>query len=145
MNLFVIMMLLNMALVWLMIYFSICLMIIVLKWYFEITFIPLKKDCADRPFESTSISSLGQHNRWKIFYDSRFEMIYDFHFEMSNAFLFSFWNALWLSFRNEGAKFSYTKLFSSGEPRIFYWRKYPIIYIFRTQLFYARLSPYPCV
>ena len=82
MNLFVIMMLLNMALVWLMIYFSICLMIIVLKWYFEITFIPLKKDCADRPFESTSISSLGQHNRWKIFYDSRFEMIYDFHFEM---------------------------------------------------------------
>ena len=72
---------------------------------------------------------------WKIFYDSRFEMIYDFHFEMSNAFLFSFWNALWLSFWNEGAKFSYTKLFSSGLPRIFYWRKYHIIYIFRTQLF----------
>ena len=32
-----------MALVWLMIYFSICLMIIVLKWYFENTFIFLKK------------------------------------------------------------------------------------------------------
>lgn len=51
MNLFVIMMLLNMALVWLMMYSSICLMIIVLKCsmiivsreYFEITFISRKK------------------------------------------------------------------------------------------------------
>ena len=72
---------------------------------------------------------------WKIFYDSRFEMIYDFHFEMSNAFLFSFWNALWLSFRNEGAKFSYTKLFSSEKNQIFYWRKCIYYYYFRTQLF----------
>ena len=78
---------------------------------------------------------------WKIFYDTRFEMIYDFHFEMSNAFLFSFWNALWLSFWNEGANFSYTKLFSSGEPRIFYWRKYCIFYYFRTQLFTQGLVP----
>ena len=78
---------------------------------------------------------------WKIFYDSRFEMIYDFHFEMSNAFLFSFWNALWLSFRNEGAKFSSTKLFSSGEPRIFYWRKCTYYYYFRTQLLTQGLVP----
>ena len=80
-----------------------------------------------------------------IFYALRFDMIYDFHFEMSKALMFTFWNALWLSFRNEGAKFSYTKLFSSGEPQIFYWRKYPIIYIFSYTVFYARLGPYPCV
>ena len=78
---------------------------------------------------------------WKIFYDSRFEMIYDFHFEMRNEFLFSFWNALWLSFRNEGAKFSSPELFSSKESDIFYWRKYPIIYIFRTQFFTQGLVP----
>ena len=109
MNLFVIMMLLNLALVWLMMCFSICLriiisiclMIIILGWYFEITFIPLKKDCADHPFESTFISSLGQHNLWKQFFMPfvlkwymtfiskwakrsylHFEMLYDFHFEM---------------------------------------------------------------
>ena len=78
---------------------------------------------------------------WKIFYDSRFEMIYDFHFEMSNAFLFSFWNALWLSFRNEGAKFSSTELFSSGEPQIFYWRKCIYYYYFRTQFFTQGMVP----
>ena len=91
-------------------------------------------------FEIRSAQSLKA-----ILYAPHFEMIYDFHFEMSKAFLFSFWNALWLSFRNEGAKFSYTKLFSSGEPQIFYWRKYPIIYIFSYTAFYARLGPYPCV
>ena len=56
-----------------------------------------------------------------------FEMLYDCHFEM------------------RGTKFSYTKLFSSGEPQIFYWRKHPIIYIFRTQLFAQCLCPYTCV
>ena len=131
-----------MALVWLMIVFS--------KWYitylFEMIFwnyfLSLKKRIV-----LTVLSRLLTFRYqvsticWKIFYDSRFEMIYDFHFEMSNAFLFSFWNALWLSFWNEGAKFSYTKLFSSGEPRIFYWRKYPIIYIFRTQFFTQCLVP----
>ena len=108
---------------------------IFLKWYFEITFFPLKKDCADRHFEITYFSISGQHNLLKDFLWFRFEMIYDFHFEMSNAFLFSFWNALWLSFRNEGAKFSSTELFSSGEPQIFYWRKCIYYYYFRTQLF----------
>ena len=56
-----------------------------------------------------------------------FEMLYDCHFKM------------------RGTKFSYTKLFSSGEPQIFYWRKHPIIYIFRTQLFAQCLCPYTCV
>ena len=74
---------------------------IFLKWYFEITFIPSKKDCADHPFESTFISSLGQHNRWKQFFMLlvlkwymtfiskwamrsyfHFETLYDCHFEM---------------------------------------------------------------
>ena len=109
---------------------------IFLKWYFEITFIPSKKDCADRPFEITYFSISGQHNLWKQFFMPfvlkwymtfiskwamrsyfHFEMLYDCHFKM------------------RGTKFSYTKLFSSGEPRIFYWRKYLILYIFRTQLF----------
>ena len=48
--------------VWLMIYFSICSMIIVSREYFEITFISRKKDCADRPFEITYFSISGQHN-----------------------------------------------------------------------------------
>ena len=80
-----------MALVWLMIYFSICLMIIisicsmiiVSREYFEITFIPLKKDCADRPFEITYFSISGQHNLLKDF------------------LWFPFRNDIWLSFRNE--------------------------------------------
>ena len=72
-----------MALVWLMIYFSICSMTIVLKWYFEITFIPSKKDCADHPFEITYFSISGQHNLLKDF------------------LWFPFRNDIWLSFRNE--------------------------------------------
>ena len=135
------MMLLNMALVWLMIYFSICPMIIVLKWYFEITFIPSKKDCADRPFEITFFSISVQHNLLKDF------------------LWFPFRNYIWLSFRNEqkspiyilkwfmtvickwAEKFSYTKLFSSWILNTIYWRKYPVIYIFRTQLFTQGLVP----
>ena len=44
---------------------------------------PVKKDCADRPFEITYFSSLGQHNLLKDF------------------LWFPFWNDIWLSFRNE--------------------------------------------
>lgn len=55
-----------------------------------------KKDCADRRFEITFFSRLGQHNLQINFYAIHFEMINAFHFEMSKAFLFSFWNALWL-------------------------------------------------
>ena len=136
MNLFVIMMLLNMALVWLMMYFSICLMIIisicsmiiVSREYFEITFISRKK---------------------RIVLTVRLRL-FTFRYQVStisesNLLCFAFWYDIWLSFANEQAKFSYTKLFSSGEPRIFYWRKYPIIYIFSYTAFYARLGPYPCV
>ena len=46
-------------------------MIIVLKWYFEITIISSKMDCADRPFEIIFFSSFGQHNLWK-----QFSMLY---------------------------------------------------------------------
>ena len=154
MNLFVIMMLLNMALVWLMIYFSICLMIIisicsmiiVSREYFEITFISRKKGlCWPSVWDYLLFDIRSAQSLKAIFYALRFEMIYDFHFEMSNVFLFSFWNALWLSFWNEGAKFSYTKLFSSEKNQIFYWRKCIYYYYFRTQFFYARLGPYPCV
>ena len=114
---------------------------IFLKWYFEITFIPLKKDCADRPFEITFFSISGQHNLLKDFLYSRFEMIYDFHFEMSKGVPFTFWNDLWLSFWNEGAKFSSIELFSSEETQIFYWRKCTYYYYFRTQLFTQGLVP----
>ena len=78
-----------MVTVQLMIYFLKCYMTIILKWYFESIFIS-KKDCADRHFEITFFSRLGQHNLQNDFYAIRFEMIYDFHFEMSKAFLFSF-------------------------------------------------------
>ena len=134
-----------MALVWLMIYFSICLMIIVLKWYFEITFIPRKKDCADRPFEITYFSISGQHNLLKDF------------------LWFPFWNDIWLSFRNEQSAYVYIlKCFMTvilkwgGENFV-----HKIIFVRRTQnilltkimhfllfsytAFYARLSPCPCV
>ena len=135
-----------MALVWMMIYFSICLMIIVLKWYFEITFISRKKGLCWPSFRDYLLFDIRSAQsaerffmipvlKWYMTFISKwvkasylhFEMLYDCHFEM------------------RGTKFSYTKIFSSGEPRIFYWRKYCIFYYFRTQLFYARLGPYPCV
>ena len=124
-----------MALVWLMMYFSICLMIIisicsmiiVSREYFEITFISRKKDCADRPFEIIYISISGQHNLWK-----QFLMLHGLRWYMTFI-------CKWAE------KFSYTKLFSSGEPRIFYWRKYCIFYYFRTPLFAQCLCPYTCV
>ena len=130
-----------MALVWLMIYFSICSMTIVLKWYFEITFIPSKKDCADHPFEITYFSISGQHNLLKDF------------------LWFPFRNDIWLSFRNEQCvpifilKCFMTVISKWGD-KIFvhriifvkrigniYWRKYLILYIFRTQFFTQGLVP----
>ena len=143
-----------MALVWLMIYFSICLMIIisicsmiiVSREYFEITFISRKKGLCwpsvrdyllfdIRSAQSTERFFMIPVLKWYMTFISKwvkasylhFEMLYDCHFEM------------------RGTKFSYTKLFSSGEPQIFYWRKHPIIYIFRTQLFAQCLCPYTCV
>ena len=124
-------MLLNMALVWLMMYFSICLMIIisicsmiiVSREYFEITFISRKKGlCWPSVWDYLHFDIRSAQSIKAIFDALRFEMIYDYRLQMSR-------------------KFSYTKLFSSGEPQIFYWRKYPIIYIFRTQFFTQGLVP----
>ena len=150
MNLFVIMMLLNMALVWLMMYFSICLMIIisicfmiiVSREYFEITFISRKKGLCwpsvwdylhfdIRSAQSAERFFMIPVSKWYMTFISkwamrsyfRFEMLYDCHFEM------------------RGAKFSSTELFSSGEPQIFYWRKCIYYYYFRTQLFTQGLVP----
>ena len=98
-------MLLNMALVWLMMYFSIWLMIIVSREYFEITFISRKKGlCWPSVWDYLHFDIRSAQSLKAICYALRFDMIYDFHFEMSNAFLFTFWNALWLSFWNEGDK-----------------------------------------
>ena len=135
MDIFVIMMLLNMALVWLMMYVSICLMIIILicsmiivsREYFEITFISRKKGLCWPSVWYYLLFDIKSAQSIKAIFDApRFEMIYDFHLQMSR-------------------KFSYTKLFSSGESRIFYWRKYCIFTIFSYTVFYARLGPYPCV
>ena len=138
-------MLFNMALVWLMIYFSICSMTIVLKWYFEITFIPSKKDCADRPFEITYFSISGQHNLLKDF------------------LWFPFRNDIWLSFRNEqcvpifilkcfmtviskwGGKIFVHKIILVRKTLNILMTKIPLFYIFRTQLFAQCLCPYTCV
>ena len=110
------MMLLNMALVWLMMYFSICLMIIVLKWYFEITFISRKKGLCWPSFLILltfwyQVSTIC----YNIFDAHRFDMLYDYRLQMSRT------------------KFSYTKLFSSGILEEIYWRKYVVFYIFRVE------------
>lgn len=134
-----------MALVWLMFYFSICSMIIVLKWYFEIIFIPQKR------IVLTVLLRLLSFRVWvstiyrKIFYDSRFEMIYDFHFEMSKGVLFTFWNALWLSFWNEGDKiFVHKIIFVRRTPNILLTKILHNLY-FSYTVFYVRLGLYPCV
>ena len=137
MNLFVIMMLLNMALVWLMMYFS--------KWYFEIIFFPLKKDCADGPFEITYFSISGQHNLLKDF------------------LWFPFRNDIWLSFRNEQCvpifilkcfmtvilkwgveNFRTQNYYGQENTKYFNDEKTTFLY-FSYTVFYARLGPYPCV
>ena len=58
---------------------------------FEIIFLKhfhSQKDCADRHFEITLFSRLGQHNPQNDFHAIHFEMIYDFHFEMRAAKIF---------------------------------------------------------
>ena len=143
-----------MALVWLMMYFSICLMIIisicsmiiVSREYFEITFIYRKKRIV-----LTVLLRLFSFRVWvstiyrKIFYDSRFEMIYDFHFEMSKGVLFTFWNALWLSFWNEGDKIFVHKIISVRRTPNILLTKIQLLLLFSYTVFYARLGPYPCV
>ena len=87
-------MLLNMALVWLMMYFSICLMIIISIWsmiivsreYFEITFISRKKGLCWPSFWDYLHFDIRSAQSIKAIFDApRFEMIYDFHLQMSRA------------------------------------------------------------
>ena len=86
------MMLLNMALVWLMMYFSICFMIIisicsmiiVSREYFEITFISRKKGlCWPSVWDYLHFDIRSAQSIKAIFDAPRFEMIYDFHLQMS--------------------------------------------------------------
>ena len=136
-------------LIWLLydwwLYFRNDILPIFLKWYFEITFISSKKDCADHPFESTFISSLGQHNLWKQFICP------------------SFWNDIWLLFRNEQSAYVYilkcfmtvilkwgvenfrTQTFFRQENTKYFNDENTTFLYFSYTVFYARLGPYPCV
>ena len=77
----------------------------------------LKKDCADRPFEIIFFSISGQHNHWK-----QFSMLYVLKWYMTFI-------CKW------GGKIFVHKIIFVRKNQIFYWRKYLILYIFRTQLF----------
>ena len=136
-------------LIWLLydwwLYFRNDILPIFLKWYFEITFIPSKKDCADRRFEITFFSISGQHNLLKDFLCS------------------SFWNDIWLSFRNEQRRpiyilncfttvilkwgrenFRTQNYFGQENTKYFNDENTTFLYFSYTD-FYARLGPYPCV
>ena len=115
------------------------------KWYFEIIFFPVKKDCADRPFEITYFSISGQHNLLKDF------------------LWFPFRNDIWLSFRNEqcvpifilicymtidfkwaGKIFVHKIIFVRRTLNILLTKMH-LLLLFSYTAFYARLGPYPCV
>ena len=104
------MMLLNMALVWLMMYFSICLMIIisicsmiiVLREYFEITFISRKK---------------------RIVLTVRLRL-FTFRYQVSTIYKSNFWcstvwDDIWLSFANEQKNFRTQNYFRQENPEYF--------------------------
>lgn len=105
-----------------------------------------KKDCADHPFESTFISSLGQHNLWKQFFMPfvlkwymtfiskwakrsylHFEILYDCHFEM------------------RGQNFRTQNCFRQKKTRYFIDENASIITIFVHSFLRKALCPYPCV
>ena len=129
------MMLLNMALVWLMIYFSICLMIIisicsmiiVSREYFQITFISRKKGLCWPSVWDYLLFDIRSAQSIKVIFDApRFEMIYDFHLQMSR------------------------KIFVHKIIFVRRWldillTKMHLLLLFSYTDFYARLSPYPCV
>ena len=125
----------NMALVWLMMYVSICLMIIisicsmiiVSREYFEITFISRKKGLC-----------------WPSVWDY-------LHFDIRSAqsairfLMLIVWYAIWLSFANEQGKiFVHKIIFVRRTPDILL-TKIPYNLYFSYTVFYARLGPYPCV
>ena len=130
------MMLCNMALVWFMIYFSICLMIIisicfmiiVSREYFEITFISRKKDCADRPFEITYFSISGQHNLWK-----QFLMLLGLRWLLTFVYKWGVQN-----FRPQN-------YFRHKNIKDFIDEKTHFIYFFVHSFLRKALCPYPCV
>ena len=135
MNLFVIMMLLNMALVWLMMYFSICLMIIisicsmiiVSREYFEITFISRKKGLCWPSLWNYFLFDIRSAQSLKAIFDAlRFDMIYDYHLQMSRKI------------------FVHKIIFVRRTPNILL-TKIPYNLYFSYTVFYARLGPYPCV
>ena len=135
MNLFVIIMLLNMALVWLMMYFSICLMIIisicsmiiVSREYFEITFISRKKGlCWPSVWYYLHFDIRSAQSIKAIFDAPRFEMIYDFHLQMSRKI------------------FVHKIIFVRRTLNILLTKILHFL-LFSYTAFYARLGPYPCV
>ena len=124
-----------MALVWLMIYFSICLMIIisicsmiiVSREYFEITFISRKKGLCWPSFWDYFLFDIRSAQSLKaIFYALRFEMIYDFHLQMSRKI------------------FVHKIIFVRRTPNILLTKILHNLY-FSYTVFYVRLGPYPCV
>ena len=135
MNLFVIIMLLNMALVWLMMYFSICLMIIisicfmiiVSREYFEITFISCKKGLC-----------------WPSFRDY---LLFDIRSAQSAERFFmipvSKWYMTVIS-KWAGQNFRTQNYFRQEQPQYFI-DEIPYNLYFSYTAFYARLGPYPCV
>ena len=129
------MMLLNMALVWLMMYFSkcfmiiisICSMIIVSREYFEITFISRKKGlCWPSVWYYLHFDIRSAQSIKAIFDVPRFEMIYDFHLQMSRKI------------------FVHKIIFVRRTPNILL-TKILHFYYFSYTVFYAMLGPYPCV
>ena len=116
-----------MALVWLMIYFSICLMIIVLKWYFEITFISRKKGlCWPSVWDYLLFDIRSAQSIKAIFDAPLFEMMYDFHFQMSRKI------------------FVHKIIFVRRTPNILLTKILHFL-LFSYTVFYARFGPYPCV
>ena len=124
-----------------MMYFSICLMIIILKCfmiivsreYFEITFISIKRIVLTVRLRLLTFRYQVSTICRKIFYDSRFEMIYDFHFEM----LYDY------HFEMRGKIFVHKIIFVRSNPDILL-TKMPYNLYFSHTVFYARLGPYPC-
>ena len=140
------MMLSNMALVWLMIYFSICSMIIVSREYFEITFISRKKGLCwpslwnyflfdIRSAQSAERFFMIPVSKWYMTFISKwamrsyfhFEMLYDCHFEM------------------RGQNFRPQNYFRQENPEYFIDENTAFFTIFVHSFLRKALCPYPCV
>ena len=116
-----------MALVWLMMYFSICLMTIVLKWYFEITFVSLKKGLC-----------------WPSVWDY---LLFDIRSAQSAERFFMIPVSKWyMTFISKwGGKIFVHRIIFVRKIRNILLTKIPYNLYFSYTAFYARLGPYPCV